>query len=76
MRISVKEGDPGYCAEAFKARVFFNDVEQKGTCITADEEQGLIVRFIKNEDGGLVVNNGEAMTETVTGKVRIILEDD
>lgn len=76
MRLSVIKTDPGYSPKAFipSLKVTFNDVEQNACVITADEEQGLIVRYVKNEKGELVHTNGVAHTETVTGKVRITFD--
>jgi hypothetical protein len=73
MRVSVVPTDPGYRVQAYNYSVLLDGVEQT-QCITADEEQGYVVRYKTDAHGKLVFNAGtEACeTEVVHGKVEIV----
>lgn len=81
MRLSIDKRDPGFSHRAvgLKARIYLDDKEVVG-CVTADEEEGLIVRYKTLEDGKTLVKNPEGdafMLESVRGKVQIdLLGDD
>lgn len=81
MRVSIRPTDPGY---ANFLGVGLHHVYLNGSrvidCITADEEEGLIVRYARDEWGRYVLqrvldNEGneysEIVLETVRGKVEI-----
>ncbi|WP_424813564.1 hypothetical protein [Roseococcus sp. YIM B11640] len=75
MRVSIVEGDPGYMPPG--ATIGFKillDGEEQNACVTADEEQGLIVRYKRGEGGKLlaVALDGDLIREEVRGKVEII----
>lgn len=73
MRLSVDPNDIGY-NEFFYClhpRAYLDGTEIEG-CITADEEQGYIVRYktpLEERDGDLI-------TETLFGKVEITINKD
>lgn len=75
MRLSVIKGDPGYCQNGHNVKIFFNDVEQKGVVLTADEERGSILRYAKDAKGNFIIDKEDAVTEEVTGKVRIVVPE-
>lgn len=81
MRLSIDKRDPGFSHRAvgLRARIYLDGQEVRG-CVTADEEEDLIVRYKTLEDGQTLVKNdaGDAFVlETVRGKVRIdLLGDD
>lgn len=77
MRLSVLQGDPGHLLyEAMgylgrEVRIKLDGEEITGV-LTADEEQGLIVRPKRDELHLLISKNGEIVLEEVRGKVEII----
>lgn len=77
MRLSIDKRDPGFSHRAvgLRARIYLDGQEVVG-CVTADEEESLIVRYKVKDDGKTLVKNdaGDAFVlETVRGKVRIDL---
>lgn len=78
MRLSVRDDDPGYLAYAamghlgHKVRIMLDDQEVRYV-ITADEDQGLIVRFKHDADDQPVIERDSILEETIRGKVEIIL---
>jgi hypothetical protein len=54
-----------------KVEVFLDGVEQKRV-IEADDVNGFIRRYV-TKDGKPVVQNGELQTETLSGKVVIVM---
>ena len=72
MRLSADKDDSGYSPAAFQAKVFLDDVELIGRCITADEEKGEVICYVRPlaEDPE---NRGALQRETLKGKVRIEL---
>ncbi|MNV42787.1 hypothetical protein D3C71_1344740 [compost metagenome] len=76
MRLSIDKRDPGFSHRAvgLKARIYLDGVEQTH-CVTADEEEGLIVRYRLNEAGKPIVDeaNEAFVLETARGKVQIDL---
>jgi hypothetical protein len=75
MRLSVDVRDLGYQINAFEAKVMIDGVEQK-YCITADEELGKVWRHAVDENGKLVICEGEPVVECVNGKVVILVPKD
>ncbi len=76
MRLSIDKRDPGFSHRnvGLKARIYLDSVEQTH-CVTADEEESLIVKYKIGEDGKPVADLvAEAwVLETVRGKVLIDL---
>jgi hypothetical protein len=74
MRLSVDTSDPGYHPQAASGnvKVFFDGSELSG-CVTADEEQGVAVRFKKDSKGQYVLTPDcdDVEKETLHGKVVI-----
>jgi hypothetical protein len=73
MRISLDRDDPGFQGgDLLRARIFLDGIEQRHV-VTADEEQGIIVRFYLGIHCGPMRQpaTGELMLETVKGVVRI-----
>lgn len=79
MRLSSDITDPGYAKyEAIDRNVHNIEVYVDGDhvvrCITADEEEGTALVFCDDGTGGLVDDGtGNAKTETLVGKVDIVL---
>lgn len=76
MRLSIDKRDPGFSHRAvgLKARIYLDGVEQT-YAVTADEEEGLIVRY-KLGDNGRPIRDEEQrgfVLETARGKVQIDL---
>jgi hypothetical protein len=78
-RVSSEKNDPGYaqlCAAAAngkRTQVFLNGKEIS-YCITADEEQGFVVRCVLNRFGKIQLNpvdKSRVWTERVVGKVEV-----
>ena len=77
MRISVVPSDEGYVnSELRKNAVVYLDGVKQRFCVTADEEQGLVVRYVV-KNGNLSIEGAGATleVETVRGKVVIEVED-
>lgn len=80
MRLSIDKSDPGFSHRAvgLRANIFLDEQPAKDV-ITADEDQGLIVRYRRSEDGQVMIDEEAKsfVVETVRGKVRIdLLADD
>lgn len=81
MRISIDTCDKGHdayeraVAAEDSVRIFFNGKQiDAARILTADEEAGFIRQFRLNKHGELFLDGAEAATETLHGKVRIVLE--
>lgn len=72
MRLSVRHGDPGLCAEAYRARVFLDGVELKH-CFTADEEKREVHCYATDQAGKLIVDGDCIKEEIKRGRVEIVL---
>lgn len=78
MRLSVRVDDPGYITYGCighlgpHIRILLNGQEVKAV-ITADEEDGTIVRVKRDAEGNLLAEHDSAIEETLRGKVEIIL---
>jgi hypothetical protein len=71
MRISADESDPGYLRPADRRTIqVFLDGTRQARVITADDFKRLIIRC-KEDCGHLVFENGEVLTETLSGDVEI-----
>lgn len=76
MRASVYPEDPGYIASEDDRRrinVALDGVLQKFV-LTADEEEGFLIRSVIGQNGRLLHDGDEFLTERVTGKVEISLK--
>lgn len=74
MRISASPDDPGYLlwieVVSFGVRVTLNgEVIEKA--ITADEEEGFVVRIKCDDDGQIIVSGGELVHERLEGSVKV-----
>ena len=65
----IKVGD----RNAYNAKVYLNG-KQQTQCIMADDEKGIIQRYITDKSGKVLSVGLEARTETVSGQVRIEIE--
>ena len=72
MRVSVDPSDPGYRRnlQTEQVRVWLDDKEVKYV-ITADSDEGFILRYCADPDGRLVIIGDEVAREVVLGRVRI-----
>lgn len=72
MRVSIIKSDPGHRWNASSYHVKLNGEEVKNV-LTADEEKGLIVRYVLNEDGKpkIAPDGQHYLLETVEGKVEV-----
>lgn len=74
MRISCDPNDPGYIewnsVGRLNARVFLNGTEIRDV-ITADEEAGMLVHYVRGESGNLLIRNGVVIRKTLYGKVEL-----
>jgi hypothetical protein len=77
-RVSLRKNDAGERLYAMssvdrkKITVFFND-EEAEWAITADEQSGMLTRYVVTDEGNIAINyaTNEAIEETVYGRVRI-----
>ena len=77
MRLSADSSDPGFDRyKSMRATVTLDEKIQR-FAITADEELGLVHRYVLDEnfDPVLGPENGELKTETVYGVVKITLKE-
>lgn len=72
MRVSVDKDDPGYSPQHMGAKVFLDGIE-RSQVVTADEEQRLIIRYVTDQKGRLVIDRNGVLRETLVGDVRIEL---
>lgn len=72
MRVSILRDDPAYMRYTEHVTIYFDRKKVSGV-ITADEEQGYIVRYARNDEGDYILNRGELVTEKYLGDVRIVL---
>lgn len=77
-RVSCERGDPGerayaiLCGDQKSARIFLDGVEQR-FAITADMDEGSVLRHVATPEGHIAFNRvtGEIYNETVYGRVDI-----
>lgn len=74
MRISADKNDSGYSPLVFSAiaKVTLNG-EYVAHCVTADDKLNLVTFYLEDDQGRIVVDNGEAVLMEATGVVRIFL---
>ena len=72
MRISLDAKDSGYCYHAHRYQVYL-DGASMNMCITADEEQGYILRCKIDKHGKVMVDTDKkiVLEEELFGKVEI-----
>lgn len=75
MRLSADKNDPAYRDAALFAEVTL-DGQKLSLCVTADEELGEAVCYVRASDGTLAVMADQLVTETLRGKVEICLPAD
>lgn len=82
MRVSIRPNDSGYrnwvqLASMGKRIIVKLDGEQQTLCITADDEAGVIVRHVKDNDGNLIFDKDrQAFEDEVRhGRVEIEVSD-
>jgi len=74
MRLSLRKSDPGFSHQAFGAKALLDGKEVQD-CFTADEEQGIVYCYFRNEFGEFVLSDeGDSAKEIeLRGEVKIIL---
>lgn len=72
MRLTMLDDDPGEKVIPGRERitVYLDGVEVK-RCLTADDEKGEVVCIMANDEGRILVENGESKRHTLHGSVRI-----
>jgi hypothetical protein len=72
MRLSVVKGDPGFNPDTRRWKAFL-DGKEVGLVLTADEEEGKIWHYVRDENGKIMLseNKKEFLTEVLEGKVEI-----
>lgn len=73
VRVSVREGDPGYDPDSHRYRVYVDGVEVRD-CFTADERTGEAWCYVRGADGKLKITRpGGALVEFAKrGVVRVV----
>ena len=74
MRVSVNQDDAGYKHDWHRYEAYLND-ELCNHCVTADEELGTVEVLKKDEAGNFMIKDDCTVTETLTGKVKIIKKE-
>lgn len=72
MRLSVRNSDPGYSADAFRACVFLDGAELRH-CFTADEEAHEAHCYVTDANGQLIVDGDRLREEVKRGRVEIVV---
>ncbi len=75
MRVSMDQSDVGYnpyAADAVKT-VFVDGVEIPDV-LTADDKEGIVVYFPRDDKGELILDGDEVVTTQLQGDVRIVLK--
>jgi hypothetical protein len=74
MRLSAKKGDPGYTRSTYGATVLLDGKEIKDV-LTADEEAGYVVVYLRNSEGHFMLNDTrtEIVSKSLHGSVQINL---
>lgn len=70
MRISADTNDSGYTHDCMHDVEIYLDGVMQNNVVTADEDQGFILRASEDK-GGLIVKDGYFVEETLTGRVEI-----
>ena len=70
MRLSADTKSADYSPTAIYAKVTLDGVELRN-CIAADEEAGECIVHAMDDNGKLIIVDGELMVKTVHGKVEI-----
>ncbi len=73
MRMSINKNDPGYHERAqWRYQPYLNGKKVKD-CFTADEDEGYVLRYTRDNNGQLIVDReqGKVATERLYGKVEI-----
>ncbi len=65
MKISAREGEPGYCVHLFRVELNGSEIADVAT---ADEEAGVLMKYVRDTDGRHILN--EARTAAVLAEVR------
>ena len=79
MRLSSDKDDAGYAdwchlnGDGKDVKIYLDGVLQKETTM-ADDETGEVRRFVRTVEGNLAMGHDEFLTETVKGKVEIVIE--
>ena len=71
MRISIDGDDPAYTRDTAGYSIYFDGKLQKGV-ITADEAQGLMVKYEQNEAGDFIVKGNDLVIAKYLGDVVIV----
>lgn len=74
MRISIRKNDPGYHPELLPCHVYL-DGQELFLCFTADEEEGKVYCFEKDDHGKYLMDpdNPQKLKEiTLSGNVKIV----
>lgn len=69
-RISVNKDDPGFSLEPHRYVVYLNGKRIKD-CFTADEEQGYVDCYYRDNAGNFWINENRIVPMRMWGKVRI-----
>lgn len=71
MRLHAYPGNPDY-SYALRNSTVYLDGEKQHRCVFADEENGVVLRYVLDEKGALMVRGNEIETEQVKGVVKIV----
>lgn len=77
MRLSVIQSDQGYSVAAFGCSVTL-DGNPLDCCVTADEEQGAVLCYVKDAEGNFMLDDskGAIKTEQLKGTVVITVPEE
>jgi hypothetical protein len=70
MRVSIDANDPGFNPRRSMASVVL-DGEVLHDCITADEEEGMVLVYARDATGNFILDGDEMRTEQRFGKVSV-----
>lgn len=75
MRVSILRDDPGFDPDILSGHarydIFLDDMPQEGVLI-ADDEEGVVVAYLRDAEGGWRHANGTLLQGEMRGEVRIV----
>jgi len=72
MRISADSGDIGWHQDYFRCEVYIDGVKRDGV-ITADDVDGFAIVYDLDNDGNIVLINGDIQRKEIRGDIRFVV---
>lgn len=72
MRVSSDKEDPGYAFDTSGIVVYLNG-KKVSNCITADDKEGIVIVYVEDKEGQLVLEKDCIKREELHGEVKLVL---